>query len=221
MTTTLTSAAVYIKPKRTSRYIRLYTRNFVHYPFGISGLFLISPTKSNDVTPLDIDNYSTSRSPAHPRPIYSLSNRLLAYVSPLTPQEPPLAATPGQAHTVASVPAPTPEAPLKLSLNMTQADLGNAAVKIGGSMLSGMKTLGGMAFSAARAGVNAAVDQGVAHACSASVAGSGTPEALSTIFPETRTRRDRFSARVPDDPAHGPARHGRGERVRLASYGNC
>lgn len=40
---------------------------------------------------------------------------------------------------------------------MTQAELGNAAAKLGGSVLSGMRTLGGMAISAARAGVAAAV----------------------------------------------------------------
>ena len=33
---------------------------------------------------------------------------------------------------------------------MTQADLGNAAIKVGGSLLSGMKTLGGMALTAAK-----------------------------------------------------------------------
>ena len=49
-------------------------------------------------------------------------------------------------------------------------------------MLSGMKTLGGIAFSAARAGVNAAVEQGVAHARSASVSGTSTPGALGRLF---------------------------------------
>ena len=46
---------------------------------------------------------------------------------------------------------------LKRGIGMTQAELGHAAVKIGGSVLSGMKSLGGLAFSAAKAGVNAAV----------------------------------------------------------------
>lgn len=40
---------------------------------------------------------------------------------------------------------------------MSQADLGSAALKLGGSVLSGMKVLGGMAFTAARAGVSAAM----------------------------------------------------------------
>lgn len=34
--------------------------------------------------------------------------------------------------------------------HMTQSDLGNAAIKVGGSLLSGMKTLSGMAFTAAK-----------------------------------------------------------------------
>lgn len=52
---------------------------------------------------------------------------------------------------------PPPENQVKLGLNMTQAELGNAAAKLGGSVLSGMRTLGGMAISAACAGVAAAV----------------------------------------------------------------
>jgi hypothetical protein len=39
---------------------------------------------------------------------------------------------------------------------LTQAELGTAAVKLGGSFLSGMRVLGGMALGAARAGVEAA-----------------------------------------------------------------
>ena len=35
-------------------------------------------------------------------------------------------------------------------LNVTQADIGNAALKVGGGLLSGMKTLGGIAVAAAR-----------------------------------------------------------------------
>ncbi|KAI0751945.1 hypothetical protein C8Q80DRAFT_1269094 [Daedaleopsis nitida] len=128
-----------------------------------------SSTKPNihDVSPLDIDShYSSSsiRSSAHPHPIHALSNRLLAYVSPISRHDGAPAATPGQAHTslpVAAAAADTSTS--KYGLGMTQADLGNAAVKIGGSVLSGMKTLGGMAFSAARAGVTAAVSGEHAH----------------------------------------------------------
>lgn len=44
----------------------------------------------------------------------------------------------------------------QLKFPTNQADLGIAAVKLGGSVLSGMRVLGGMAYSAARAGVSAA-----------------------------------------------------------------
>lgn len=117
-----------------------------------------SPTtaKPNDVlSSLDIDTPHASA-----RPIYALSNRLLAYVSPISlspgvPPPPTATRGHGQAHT--STPVPPPENQVKLGLNMTQAELGNAAAKLGGSVLSGMPTLGGMAISAACAGVAAAV----------------------------------------------------------------
>ena len=147
-----------------------------------------SPTKHNvnDVTPIEIDHYPTSS--VYPRPIYSLSNRLLAYVSPLSRPETSPASTPGQAHTVTSVPAPAPDSQSKFGLGLSQADLGNAAVKLGGTVFSGMKALGGMAFSAARAGVTAAVEQGAAHARATSISGSttgsgsGTPRAAFGMF---------------------------------------
>ncbi|KAL1937335.1 hypothetical protein VTO73DRAFT_13848 [Trametes versicolor] len=126
-----------------------------------------SPTtaKPNDVlSSLDIDTPH-----ALTRPIYALSNRLLAYVAPLSrsPSVPPVpSATRGHAHT--STPVPPPENQVKLGLNMTQAELGNAAAKLGGSVLSGMRTLGGMAISAARAGVAAAVAE------QSTATGSGT-----------------------------------------------
>ena len=86
------------------------------------------------------------------------------------------------------MPVTAPEAPLKFGLGMSQADLGNAAVKIGGSVLSGMKTLGGIAFSAARAGVNAAVSgeqqqQAPSHKRSQSGSSSGpAANALGMLF---------------------------------------
>ncbi|KAH9910661.1 uncharacterized protein BXZ73DRAFT_57927 [Epithele typhae] len=125
----------------------------------------------NDLSHLDLDKHFATSAP---RPIYALSNRLLAYVAPLTRPEPIPIPTPGQAHTSSPVPAlDAAQSAGKFGLNISQAELGSAAVKIGGSMLSGMKTLGGMAFSAARAGVNAAVEQGAAHARSTSAGGSG------------------------------------------------
>ncbi|TFK84177.1 hypothetical protein K466DRAFT_527701 [Polyporus arcularius HHB13444] len=112
----------------------------------------------HDVLPLDIDQHypRSSSSSALPRPVYALSNRLLAYVSPLTRHDIAPSITPGQAHTSLPVTAPD-AASSKFGIGMSQAELGTAALKIGGSVFSGMKTLGGMAFSAARAGVTAAV----------------------------------------------------------------
>ncbi|PIL27991.1 hypothetical protein GSI_09935 [Ganoderma sinense ZZ0214-1] len=78
-------------------------------------------------------NYSSFRALPQPRPVYALSNRILTYVSPLSHPDPVPSATPGQAHT--SVPIAAPDAPLKFGLGMSQANLSNAAVKIGGSVL--------------------------------------------------------------------------------------
>ncbi|KAI0352417.1 hypothetical protein OH77DRAFT_783988 [Trametes cingulata] len=131
-------------------------------PFAYPLPSSLASAKPNDVlSSLDIDAPH-----ARPHPIYALSNRLLAYVAPISRPASAKAATTTtatrqgtHAHTSVPVPVSPPDSanPLKLGLSgMSQADLGNAAVKIGGSVLSGMRTLGGMAISAARAGVSAA-----------------------------------------------------------------
>ncbi|KAI0666055.1 hypothetical protein C8Q78DRAFT_1060998 [Trametes maxima] len=117
-------------------------------------------TNTDVATPsssLDIDRDSR-------QPIYALSHRLLAYVAPISPPSvlPQPATLPGRgvAHTSAPAPAPPSRAGIGLGLGLAgvkQADIGSAAAKLGGSVLSGMRTLGGMAFEAARAGVEAAV----------------------------------------------------------------
>ncbi|KAJ8481384.1 hypothetical protein ONZ51_g6042 [Trametes cubensis] len=128
------------------------------------------PNIHDVVSPIDIDvSHAPRAHHAPPHPIYALSNRLLAYVAPISrhPSGTAQAVTSlgtGHAHTSTPVPAPEATNPLKLGLagmgkGMTQADLGTAAVKIGGSVLSGMKTLGGLAMSAARAGVSAAAGE--------------------------------------------------------------
>ncbi|KAI0684773.1 hypothetical protein C8T65DRAFT_701928 [Cerioporus squamosus] len=123
--------------------------------------FLVYSLRTHEVVQrLALIGFSSFAASSHyivlPRPVYALSNRLLAYVSPLTRHDAPPAPTPGQAHT--SLPVAAPDvASTKFGIGMSQAELGNAALKIGGSVFSGMKTLGGMAFSAARAGVTAAV----------------------------------------------------------------
>ena len=77
--------------------------------------------------------------------MYSLSNRLLAYASrKSTPS--------GKSPTIAIAPS-TLSRPNSFqigSFNVTQADIGSAALKVGGGLLSGMKALGGMAVAAAR-----------------------------------------------------------------------
>ena len=87
-----------------------------------------------------------------PRPVFALSHRLLAYASPPSissarahGQRSPSRASGPPSH---SSPSTSPFG--GLNMQMTQSDLGNAAIKVGGSLLSGMKTLGGMAYTAAK-----------------------------------------------------------------------
>lgn len=87
-----------------------------------------------------------------PQPVFTLSNRLLAYVSPA-----PRVSSPSELPSrLPRTATPTSPVDSQLKFPTSQADLGTAAVKLGGSVLSGMRVLGGMAYSAARAGVSAA-----------------------------------------------------------------
>lgn len=90
---------------------------------------------------------------AIPQPIFASHNRLLAFAS--------ITVTP-DAMRQSSSRTPRPAARESsqenvLRLPTSQAELSSAAFKFGGSVLSGMKVLGGMAFTAARAGVTAAM----------------------------------------------------------------
>ncbi|KAF8235718.1 hypothetical protein L208DRAFT_1537069 [Tricholoma matsutake] len=98
----------------------------------------------------------------HPRPVFALSHCLLAYALPASSHSYPHS----YAHTHASTGSPStspliPHAPpsggggrpLGLGLPTTQAELGHTALKVGGSVLSGMRTLGGMALSTAKSQV--------------------------------------------------------------------
>ncbi|KAF8990198.1 hypothetical protein BDQ17DRAFT_1433964 [Cyathus striatus] len=95
---------------------------------------------------LDLDGSHTSP-PAEPAPtpIFSLKGRFLAYASAA-------ASTPASDSSLhgAANRSPTFTLPLGQGITLTQSDIGNAAWKVGGSMLSGMKTLGGMALDAAK-----------------------------------------------------------------------
>ncbi|KAK2465840.1 hypothetical protein APHAL10511_001481 [Amanita phalloides] len=88
-----------------------------------------------------------------PKPVFALSHRLLAFASPPSSsnarrgQRSPSG---GSGHSSRASPSTSPFGIGGLSMQVTQAELGNAAIKVGGSLLSGMKTLGGMAFSAAK-----------------------------------------------------------------------
>ncbi|KAI0766225.1 hypothetical protein BD413DRAFT_494502 [Trametes elegans] len=140
------------------------------YPHS-SSILAGKPNNNDDVvSSLDIDSRQQQQAPA--RPIYALSNRLLAYVAPLRRPStaPPTSAT---GHTTVPVPAPDNTNALKLGLGMSQAELSNAAAKLGGSVLSGMRTLGGLAISAARAGVNAATEPGTGPVAGGGAGGFG------------------------------------------------
>ncbi|OSD01851.1 hypothetical protein PYCCODRAFT_1435871 [Trametes coccinea BRFM310] len=181
------------------------------YSYSYPSFTSITTKPTYDVlSSLDIDGPPSAQ--AALRPIYALSNRLLAYVSPSRPH--PSTTSPTQAsstaHTSVPVPASDPSAsanPLKLGLGglamgrgVSQADLGTAAVKIGGSVLSGMKTLGGLAFSAARAGVSAAVSgehstpsTGGTWFSKSAPAATGSPHEYQTVADQRRRRSLRMS----------------------------
>jgi hypothetical protein len=96
----------------------------------------------------------------HPRPVFAISHRLLAYVSSHPPPaEFPEARYRGPSTSVehlsfdgspssTSSSRPSPPNP-RFGVPFTQADIGNAAYRVGGTVLSGMMSLGGMAMSAA------------------------------------------------------------------------
>ncbi|KAI0786532.1 hypothetical protein C8Q75DRAFT_278928 [Abortiporus biennis] len=79
-----------------------------------------------------------------PRPVFALQGRLLAYCS-TPPRQKSITRDSESGHGYDK------------STKISQSDIGSAAAKIGSTVLSSMKTLGGMAFSAARAGVNSAL----------------------------------------------------------------
>ncbi|KLO09334.1 hypothetical protein SCHPADRAFT_907840 [Schizopora paradoxa] len=81
----------------------------------------------------------------YPHAVFALSHRLMAFASlpPATAQSSRSGSNP---HTA------TPQSPsIQIGpLNVSQADIGNAALKVGGGLLNGMKALGGFAAAAAR-----------------------------------------------------------------------
>lgn len=101
---------------------------------------------SVSTSPLETTLAQHGSRPNHPLPVFALSHRLIAFAS----------AAPRPSSSAGSPSHPSPRArPISgtLGVNITQADIGNAALKVGGSVLSGMKALGGIAYSAAKARV--------------------------------------------------------------------
>ncbi|KAF8952387.1 hypothetical protein BDZ97DRAFT_1930866 [Flammula alnicola] len=139
-------------------------------------------SKSVSLAGLSIDNNSSNTSRTgnaspeasaqrqpEPHPVFALSHRLLAYASPSPSSSPSLLAVSSKASrrlsssSTASGPSNAASSlsssPFGLGVglgkitNMTQADVGHAALKVGESMFSGMKFLGGMALEAAKSRV--------------------------------------------------------------------
>ncbi|OBZ65051.1 hypothetical protein A0H81_14964 [Grifola frondosa] len=140
-----------------------------------------SAVKNNIVSSLDLEQEgSLSASQPHhhslPQPVFALSNRLLAFVSPLSQQDSGSGSSATQPHI--SMPVASVNGAVDIGIGLSQSDLSHAAVKIGGSVLSGMKFLGGMAMSAARARVTVAV-AGDAHNSPRSIPG---PSGLTNMF---------------------------------------
>ncbi|KAI0260974.1 hypothetical protein BC834DRAFT_499363 [Gloeopeniophorella convolvens] len=99
----------------------------------------ISTTPTNlDTTVLPSNDLDPDAVPSVPLPIYALSLRFLAYVSRVP------TATPLDTQTQA-------QTPVRAEGAGAQADFGGIALRVGGSVLSGMRALGGRALTAARA----------------------------------------------------------------------
>ena len=128
----LSSASLTILHTISSSSIFAYSRTSTH-----------KPNTSDTVSLSGIDTHDSDEvsTPDDPTPIYSLSHRLLAFAA-----QPPRPDSPhGSAALVPRTHVRTSSTPFGIS----QADLGHAAIKVGGTVLSGMKSLGGMAYNAA------------------------------------------------------------------------
>ncbi|KAI0051493.1 hypothetical protein FA95DRAFT_1534680 [Auriscalpium vulgare] len=99
-------------------------------------------TNHNVLPPHTLD--SEDAPPADLQPVFALSGRLLAFSSP-----PPRV---DFSHQVVTSTQPRTRSPVRADTtgSLSQADIGNMAMRVGGSVLSGMRSLGAMAFTAAR-----------------------------------------------------------------------
>ncbi|KIK97003.1 hypothetical protein PAXRUDRAFT_825396 [Paxillus rubicundulus Ve08.2h10] len=129
----LSSASFTILHTISSSSIFAYSRTSTHKPNTISPVLL------TDIDPHLFEDDASA--PGDPVPIYSLSHRLLAFASRPPPSDSPHASAALQPRTHVRASSST--------FGISQADLGSAAIKVGGTVLSGMKSLGGMAYNAA------------------------------------------------------------------------
>lgn len=128
----LSSASLTILHTVSSSSIFAYSRTSTHKP-NTNNIVSLSAIDTHD-----LDDVSTLDDPA---PVYSLSHRLLAFAA-----QPPRSDSP---HGRTTLQPRTDPGASSTPFGISRADLGNAAVKVGGSVLSGMKSLGGMAYNAA------------------------------------------------------------------------
>lgn len=106
-------------------------------------------------THLETSQQTLPREPV-PVPVFALHHRLLAFASPPSSSDTPAGAssqTRARRLSAAGVTSgPGTGAAINFAgVSVTQADLGNAALKVGSTVLSGMRSLGGFAVSKARA----------------------------------------------------------------------
>ncbi|KAF8638773.1 hypothetical protein AX17_001968 [Amanita inopinata Kibby_2008] len=133
---------------------------FAHSPVSYSNLTsklfsaanLNNNNKSNEPVFLGTKT-EDQRSQSSPLvPVFALSHRLLAFASPpsTSTQQAQRVPSSGSGHSSANSLSSSPFGFTGLNMQITQAELGTAAMKVGGTLLSGMKTLGGIALSAAK-----------------------------------------------------------------------
>ena len=86
-----------------------------------------------------LDNPGDAVPVAKPLPVFALSGRLLAFVSPHSPIDTSSGFDPRSIHSTGALRQP-----------VTPSDVGQAALRVGGTVLSGVKALGGLAFNVAK-----------------------------------------------------------------------
>lgn len=86
-----------------------------------------------------LDNPGDAVPTVNPLPVFALSGRLLAFASPHPPIDSSSGLDPYSSHNTSFLRQP-----------VSPGDVGQAALRVGGTVLSGVKALGGLAFNAAK-----------------------------------------------------------------------